>query len=442
MNLSKKAIGITMSIIFIFLLVSPAYAASDIPGKAYTITNPYETVNWDTWNLYKANLHSHTTYSDGEMLLSEVVESYYALDYDILAITDHGVNGTKWNEKAKMVPVVGYYAFIGKYDTLTDKRYEEITTGSDRGGRGMLNVTQGNELNCLVLNKNHVNGFFADYGYAIFGVENDYETVIKGNAEAGGITFINHIGDWTKDDGDCSGNNDPKNIQKFADLFIKYPSCVGMEIINSSDSTTKYDRVLWDNILQVVLPTGRNVFGFSNDDTHVPSDVGNSFEQFMMPELTQEALRTAMETGTFFSTGRRVRYELGDDFRADIYSPYPTVTKIDVNSATNVITVTGENYNNIQWVSNGKIIATGNSIDLNAYEDDITCYVRFQLSGDGGMTFSQPFIVDDGTLSDIDGTVYNPPVYPESIAPIIDMINTFMNTKIFFLLELIYKKIS
>ncbi len=442
MSLHKKALSLTLSVIITLLLICPAYAVGDIAGKDYTITNPYQTVNWDTWNLYKSNLHTHTTYSDGEMLLSEVVESYYALDYDILAITDHGVNGTKWNEKAKMVPIVGYYAFINRIDTLSDERYEQITTGSDRGGRGMLNVTQGNEMNCLVLNKNHVNGFFADYGYAILGVENDYETVIKGNSEAGGITFINHIGDWTRDDGNCSGNNDPKNIQLFADLFIKYPSCVGMEIINSSDSTTKYDRVLWDNILQVVLPTGRNVFGFSNDDAHVPSDIGRSFEQFMLPELTQEALRTAMETGTFFSSGRKARYELGDEFFADIHSPYPTVTRIDVNEDTNVITVSGTDYNNIQWVSNGNIIAEGNSIDLNAYENDITCYVRFQMAGDGGMTFSQPFVVDDGTLGDMDATVYKPPVYPDQIAYVIDMFNMFKNTKIFFLFELIYKKLA
>lgn len=441
MGLCKKVIALTMSATIPLLLTCPAYAAGDIPGKTYTITNPYETVDWDTWGLYKANLHTHTTYSDGEMLLSDVVESYYALDYDILAITDHGVNGTKWTEKPKMVPIVGYYAFINKIDTLSEERYEQITTGSDRGGRGMLNVTQGNEMNCLVLNKNHVNGFFTDYGYAILGVENDYETVIKGNSEAGGITFINHIGDWTKGSGDFGGNDDPKNIQFFADMFMNYSSCVGMEIINSSDSTTKYDRILWDNILQVVLPTGRNVFGFSNDDAHVPSDIGRSFEQFMLPELSQEALRTAMETGTFFSTGKRTRYELGDDFNADIHSPYPTVTRIDVDKTTNVITVSGENYNNIQWVSNGKIIAEGNKIDLNAYEDDITCYVRFQMAGDGGMTFSQPFVVDDGTLNEMSTTVYEPPVYPDQIAPIIEMLNNFKNTKVFFLLELIYKKI-
>lgn len=438
MYFTKKTLALFMSLILTLLLTVPAFAGFDVPGKDYTITNPYETVDWDTWNMYKANLHAHTTYSDGEMLLSDVVEAYYALDYDILAITDHGVNGVEWNKQAKMVPIVGYYKYINKIDTLSDSRYEEILTGADRGGREMLNVTQGIEINCLVLNKNHVNGFFADYGYAIPGKENDYESAIKGNAQAGGISFINHIGDWTKDDGDCGGNNDPKNIQFFSDLFINYPSCVGMEIINRVDNTTKYDRVLWDNILQVVIPEGRNVFGFSNDDSHVFTDIGLSFNQFMLPELSQSALRTAMEAGTFFATGRRARYELGDEFFADIYSPYPQVTRIDINEDTNVISVSGENYDKIQWVANGNIIAEGNEIDLNSYEDDITCYVRFQMAGDGGMTFSQPFIVDDGTLSDTDGTVYVPPVYTEEMQFIVELLLMFKNSRIFFLLEKVF----
>lgn len=30
-----------------------------------TILNPYENVNWDTFGRHRANLHSHTTESDG-----------------------------------------------------------------------------------------------------------------------------------------------------------------------------------------------------------------------------------------------------------------------------------------------------------------------------------------------------------------------------------------
>ena len=59
---------------------------------SYEITSPYETVDWDRWNQYQAQLHTHTLYSDGTVDVKDVVEEYYRLGYDILAVTDHGVD--------------------------------------------------------------------------------------------------------------------------------------------------------------------------------------------------------------------------------------------------------------------------------------------------------------------------------------------------------------
>ncbi len=441
----KKYLALSLCICLMIPLAAPALAVDgDVTGnKDYTVTSPYATVDWDNWKHYKANLHTHTTYSDGERPLSTVVEDYYRMNYDILAITDHGVLGTAWNEKAETMPLIGYNAYLGKLDCLTDERNTAITSGSDRDGRGMLNVTKGIELNAAVVNKNHVNGFFCDYGYNFWGTENDYETAVKGNAEAGGLTFLNHLGDWTGGDNDVSKNNNPKTVQFFADIMINYPSCVGMEIINSGDGDTKNDRILWDNILQVVLPTGRNVFGFANDDSHSTGDCFRSFEMFLLPENTQEALRTGMENGTFFACGRRVMAELGEDCDVDSNCPtIPTVTNIEVDENTDQITVAGENYTAIEWIANGKIIAEGNQIDLNAFEDDITSYVRFQMRGEGGYCFSQPFVCDDGTLSQTDGTVYIPTVYPEAIQSLVDLYTLMKNTMLFAALELLWDKVS
>ena len=85
---TKKALAVFVAVLMVALTAIPAFAAEQVE---YVITNPYETVDWDAWNTYKAQLHTHTLYSDGEMTITDVVEAYYALDYDILAITDHGV---------------------------------------------------------------------------------------------------------------------------------------------------------------------------------------------------------------------------------------------------------------------------------------------------------------------------------------------------------------
>jgi len=167
-----------------------------------------------------------------------------------------------------------------------------------------------------------------------------------------------------------------------------------MEVLNSHDSPTRHDRVLWDGLLENVIPAGRNVWGFANSDSHDIGDIDTSFEVFMMPENTVANVRTAMENGTFFACGRRARPELGDSFVGE--GDYPTVTNITVDDSTDRITVTGADYDTIEWVAKGEVIATGNTIDLNAYEDQIGCYVRAQLKGPGGICFTQAFAVDDG----------------------------------------------
>ena len=45
----------------------------------------------DNKNAYKANLHCHTTISDGKMTPEEIKENYKSKGYSIVAYTDHDV---------------------------------------------------------------------------------------------------------------------------------------------------------------------------------------------------------------------------------------------------------------------------------------------------------------------------------------------------------------
>lgn len=368
-------------------------AAQDVSGaKSFTITNPYETVEWATWGHYKANLHTHSTVSDGDDPFSEVVEAYYAKGYDILAITDHGAVNRGWNITPIPVPLLGYHMIFKKPVPLTEKRYQEITTGSDRGGRGMTDVIYGIEQNAGTLTKTHVNSFFLDYGYGIWGKENDYKTCIAAVDKLGGLSHINHPGDWLKSRNDASIAKDPKNIKFFADLLKEYPSCLGIEINYSYDTATRNDRVLWDGLLESVIPSGRNVWGFSNSDSHKISDIDSGFEIFMMPSNNLANVRTAMENGTFFACGQYAQTGSAEPVE------YPAITSISVDDNKDQITIQGTGYDTIQWIAkDDNVIATGNTIDLNSYEDTIGYHVRAQLLGPGGICMTQAFITDDGS---------------------------------------------
>ena len=59
-----------------------------VAENKYKITNPYDTVTEllsENENHYKTNLHTHSTYSDANFTMIEMIESFYDYDFDILA---------------------------------------------------------------------------------------------------------------------------------------------------------------------------------------------------------------------------------------------------------------------------------------------------------------------------------------------------------------------
>lgn len=385
---------------FAGLAAAPRAQALDVLGtKRYVITNPYATVNWDTWGSYKANLHTHSTVSDGEVDFRDMIEAYYSAGYDILAMTDHGTVNYGWDVKPDVDVLIGAANIFKTKHALTTARKNEIYTGVGRSGRGMTEVPLGIELNGMSIKKTHINGFYADSGHHVRAMdETDYEPAVAAYHQAGGITHLNHIGDWSGAADDPSVY-DEEMLQYFTNIFISYPSCLGFELVNTSDSRTRNDRILYDKLLQRLIPQGRSLFGFANDDSHELSDIGKSWEVFMMPSNTAANVRTAMQNGTFFAVSKHSKGELGESFTA--VGEAPKVTRVAVDAKFNQITLTAQNHTKIQWVANGAVIAEGSTIDLNAYESAVTCYVRAQILGPGGICYTQPFPVMSAAYANV-----------------------------------------
>jgi len=361
---------------FTAFAILPA-ATEQCPCHPLRITNPYAAVDWDTWGQYRVQLHTHTTASDGQSTHAELIEAYYAAGYDALAITDHGVVDRGWI-RPNHPPFDNVLPFLWERNIvgLTPERYREITTSTSReNGRPMLRIPFGNEQNPQTPDLVHVVSLFADWGHALTHVNSNYRIPIRGVHRAGGISIIAHpsIAHHALE----GGQHTPFFINQIQRDFEAFSSLLGIEVFNNNDIA------LWDILLQNLAPAGRNIFLFATDDAHNhTSQVDNRWVVSLMPANTVANIRQSLETGAFFSARRT---------SSNRTLPEPVVTEIAVDGTT--ITIDAEQVNEIRWISNGEVFATGDSVDLADYIDVIGAYVRAELQGEAVQLFTQPFLL-------------------------------------------------
>lgn len=444
----KKTKKLFCALLCMILLMQLTLCCSFAANNDYKIVSPYENVVWsgdNAWGAYKGTIHTHTSYSDAGESLSTMIKEYYNQDYDFVANADHGITGVEWNKEPEKQVLYSYQPLIGnEFEHLTDDEFAAITSGSyalysgTTRNKKMTCVVGANELNNLSLTKNHVNGYFlpSDVGNGFGGLENEagYEKAIKFIDENGGLSHINHPGDWIESNTNPDAVNDPKNIKLFGDLILKYDSCLGTEVLNEKNGTTGYDRILWDNLLMYCLPYGKTVIGFSNTDAHSKLTVDSSFSVFMMKENNVENIKETMQSGAFFAVTRRLRANdtIGPAEDFDVMNkglPYPMFSSLTVDG--HKITASTSDATTIQWIANGKVISKtevdeNNSVvtlDLDKIEGAENFeYVRAELFGEGGLCLSQALIIDDSS---------EPEKFEETEMTFVEsIVNTFKGTKI------------
>ncbi|MDO4379292.1 MAG: hypothetical protein Q4D20_00295 [Clostridia bacterium] len=414
--MKRKIISVllVLSLTVSFFAVS-AFAAEE-KGE-FVLSSPYGNVDWEKMNAYKGNLHTHSAVSDGSESFKNMIYAAYAQDYDLLAFSEHGITGRAWNKTPFIRPLY-LYTLAGGHDKkpLSTEEFNAIQNGtavsSETGkprGKGMLCVTGANELNAVTITKCHVNGYFLpeNVGNMDWGFENGFDYALLLVEKNGGLSHINHPGDWLETKKNPSAVSDPENVELFADCILRYDSCLGVEAVNGFTSLTRYDRIFWDNLLMYCLPYGKNVFGFAGADAHETGRLNSCFMYFMMDDLSQESLRKAMENGEFFGATHTVVANdvIGPetDLNAPegINQPLAKVKSLEVSG--HKITLKAENASYVNWISNGKVIAKNNleakpeaTLDLDEFETSDMLYVRCEIYNENGMVFSQPIVLERG----------------------------------------------
>lgn len=445
----KRIVSLLLCLLIVSVSLVPAASAqtqTESQTKKFIITNPYEQVDWDSWGTYKAQLHCHTNASDGYLTIHEFVQKHYDLDYDIVALTDHGTINRGWNNEPQLVPLL---RFVKRERTrmadiipLTEEEYSSYLNGtavsdSRTHQNGMLDVPLGIELNMATpVADCHLTGYFAEYGQGLAGVYGDYETPSKGVRKKGGISMLSHVGEFVytdKDSADHVGQPvDEYYSNKFARIFLDNAgSSVGMGINSATDAHTRCDRILYDSILQRTIPNGVVPWGFTFSDSHNERSLNDAYTMMLMENFTIEDFRSSMENGLCFGVSHysngvelngmkempNLTEEEIDENKIYLSNDTPMVTRVTVDAQNETISIEGENFNEITWVSNGNVIKrdsniTTGSAELYLHDPDLlsdpSLYVRFYITGENGICYSQPFVLN------VEGETFQPVNVPKT----------------------------
>jgi hypothetical protein len=313
------------------------------------VVNPYEAVDWDAFAQYKANLHTHTTQSDGKMDPSQVIDEYHQRDYDILALTDHNRNTWPWTD------------------------YER-----DPAEVGMLAIS-GNELS----RHHHTGALFCQLETD----ERDHEAALREVAELDGLAILYHPGRYWTPTADQTVPSDV--LDRYVGLFQRHDHLAGMEIINQGNRYP-HDRRLWDALLAEMMPE-RPVHAFANDDMHVISHLGRDWTVFPLALPTEQSVRDALNSGAFYAASVSTHPAAEQSVAGA-----PAITRIahDPRAGTLTVeaTVAGEplGQEGYRWIADDETLHVGPTLSYHD-NDQIARYARLELVGTGGTAFTNAF---------------------------------------------------
>ncbi len=236
---------------------------------------------------YKANLHTHTTVSDGRFSPAEIKEHYKASGYSVVAFTDHDV----------MVD----HSELNDEDFLALTAYE-VETNAPTGSGSFLEV-QTYHLNfyaknphervypcpnpayCFANSPSHVQDYYTGDYTRRYSVEGQNEMIAEAR-RLGYLVSYNHP-DWS--------------LQHYPD-YAGLEGVTALEVYNTGCVVDGYVLDAGDHVLDDFLALGKRVYPIATDDNHGPHDMCGGWVQFKAPELSYDAIMTAYERGDFYAS--------------------------------------------------------------------------------------------------------------------------------------------
>ena len=315
-------------------------ASGHDPDVLTVVSNPYQDIDWDASRHHPAALHVHTLQSDGHHPVKEVVDAYRSSGFTVVAITDHDNMAPNYRVRSGALPPERASPYpIGP----RPERFPHNPTWpwTDFGAPfpnelGMVGI-QSAELTY----RHHMTSLFADYGATGRHVDEDEQ--IREVCDRGGMVVLNHPsatpGAWTG-----------AGLEWYEERFERHPpDClIGIEVTNVPASREVHDEALWDQLLSTFMPR-RPIWGVGSDDMHSLARVRDSHSVLILEQLSERAVRDAIERGHFYFRKSTRTIDLRDP--AEAMGPFPVLKGLEIDGEAGTITVQACGYDSIRWIS-------------------------------------------------------------------------------------------
>ena len=236
---------------------------------------------------YKANLHLHTTVSDGEMTPQEAKREYMKKGYSILAFTDHAV----------LVP----------HNDLSDENFLAITAYEEAVNEHIKEATfsflKTYHLNFYATNCDaSISPCFSEkrvwIAQSLPYITNEMKQ-IDYNAEYS-IDSINDMLKKAQEAGFLVSLNHPVWSQQSYPDYIDLEGLWGIEVYNTACDLSGLTDTMqpYDDLLKV----GKNVVPIAADDAHRLSGAFGGFTVIEADNLTYDEIISAMKQGDLYSS--------------------------------------------------------------------------------------------------------------------------------------------
>ena len=244
---------------------------------------------------YKANLHSHSTLSDGRKTPQELKEMYYSHGYQILSITDH--------ERVKN------HSAMNETDFLMLTGYEAHVRINPVYGRFAQEV----HLNLFAKKAENETHILFDPKYGKFYSEEELKMLEMYGPQKERVytkEYVNELISLAKEAGYLVSYNHPYWSMESEETILSYEGYFSLEMCNFGSwglNHLEYNAQLYDKMLRA----GKRVFCHSTDDNHNKFPEGHpkcdsfgGFTMILADELTYDNVINAMESGEMYaSTG-------------------------------------------------------------------------------------------------------------------------------------------